>query len=275
MRASLSPLLRISGLERTQFDPAVRTAFRGKLSAVFAALRAGMSFSYFVLCDHGGRADLKVSADDLSRFVEIVRATPGLRKALVYTPEATVDPYLDDGPPPPLAAQLYFADIDALEDALARDGHLQALAVPDVLPSLAGAQITQQAMLTRTFAVPDPVFRTAPGELPCSYLVTYPGPAEDLNEWLSFYVSNHPSPMAKLPGIRELEVLTRIDWCGFLPWPRADAMLRNRVAFDSPAALTAALASPVRHEMRADYKRFPPFTGGNTHHPMATLVVTP
>ncbi|MCG6876754.1 MAG: hypothetical protein LJE97_16830 [Betaproteobacteria bacterium] len=234
-----------------------------------------MTFSYSLFYDHAGDTTLQLSDADRSRFVEIVRATPGLRKALIYTPERATDPHLDDGPPPPLAAQLYFADIDALEDAVARDGHLQALAVHGMLPSLAGARITQQAMLNRTFAVPDPVFRTAPGELPCSYLVTYPGPAEDLNEWLAFYLAHHPAIMAKLPAIRELEVLTRIDWCGFLPWPRANAMLRNRVAFDSPGALTAALASSVRHELRADYKLFPPFRGGNTHHPMATLVVTP
>jgi hypothetical protein len=234
-----------------------------------------MPFSYFIFYDHAGDAGLRLDDTDRSRFVEIVRATPGLRKALIYTPEAATDPYLDDGPPPPLVAQLYFADLDALEDAVARDGHLQALAAPGLLPSLASARARQQAMFTRTFAVPDPVYRTVPGELPCSYLVSYPGPAEDLNEWLSFYLANHPAVTAKLPGIRELEVFTRIDWCGFLPWPREDAMLRNRVGFDSVAALGAALASPVRHEMRADYKRFPPFRGGNTHHPMATSTVTP
>jgi hypothetical protein len=234
-----------------------------------------MGFSFFLFYDHGGRAELALSADDRNRFMAIVRATPRLRRALVYTPESAVDPYLDDGLPPPLAAQLDFGDIADLEQALARNGHLQALAAPDALPSLAGAQVTQQAMLMRTFSVPDPVYRTAPGALPCSYLVSYPGPAEDLNDWLSFYIAHHPVPMAKLPGIRELEVQTRIDWSGSLPWPRANAMLRNRVAFDSEVALEAALASPVRHEMRADYKRFPPFSGGNTHHPMATLTVTP
>ncbi|MGB8436998.1 MAG: hypothetical protein WCE38_22360 [Burkholderiales bacterium] len=234
-----------------------------------------MPFSYFLFYDHGGRAELALSADDRNRFIAIVGATPGLRRALIYTPETAADPYLDDGLPPPLAAQLDFAEIEALEHALARDGHLQELAAPAALPSLAGAQVTQQAMLMRTFSVPDPVYRTAPGALPCSYLVSYPGPAEDLNEWLSFYIAHHPVPMAKFPGIRELEVQTRIDWCGSLPWPRANAMLRNRVAFDSEVALEAALASPVRHEMRADYKRFPPFSGGNTHHPMATLTVKP
>jgi hypothetical protein len=234
-----------------------------------------MGFSFFLIFDHGGRADLALSASDRRRFIDIVRATPGLQRAHIYTPETAADPYLDDGLPPPLAAQLDFAEIEALENALARNGHLQALAAPNALPSLAGAQITQQAMLMRTFGVPDPVYRTAPGALPCSYLVSYPGPAEDLNEWLSFYIAHHPVPMAKFPGIRELEVQTRIDWCGTLPWPRANAMLRNRVAFDSEVALEAALASPVRHEMRADYKRFPPFSGGNTHHPMATLTVKP
>ena len=234
-----------------------------------------MVFSFFLFYDHGGRADLALSAGDRSRFIAVVRATPGLRRALIFTPESAADPYLDDGLPPPLAAQLDFADIVDLEQALARDGYLQALAAPDALPSLAGAQVTQQAMLMRTFSVPDPVYRTAAGALPCSYLVSYPGPAEDLNEWLSFYIAHHPVPMAKFPGIRELEVQTRIDWCGSLPWPRANAMLRNRVAFDSEVALEAALASPVRHEMRADYKRFPPFSGGNTHHPMATLAITP
>ena len=38
----------------------------------------------------------------------------------------------------------------------------------------------------------------------------------------------------------------------------------------SPEALTAALNSPVRHEMREDFKHFPPFTGPVTHFPMRT-----
>ncbi|MCZ7566323.1 MAG: hypothetical protein M5U08_23060 [Burkholderiales bacterium] len=234
-----------------------------------------MLISYFIVYQRGARLDLVASDADRERFAGILRATPGLAKALVYTPDSAADPYLNDGLPPPLAAQLYFGDVADLEAALARDGHLQALAAPGALPSLAGAEVVQQAMLTRTFAVPDPVFRTAPGRLPCSYLVAYPGPAADLNEWLAFYVTHHPVPMAKLPGIREIEILTRIDWCGFLPWPRANDMLRNKVVFDAAAALAAALASPVRHEMRADYKRFPPFAGGVSHFPMATLAVVP
>ena len=50
-------------------------------------------------------------------------------------------------------------------------------------------------------------------------------------------------------------------------------MQRNKVVFDSPAALTAALNSSTRHEMRAAFRRFPPFTGPITHFPMATTTV--
>jgi len=74
-----------------------------------------MVFSYFLFYDHGGRDDLALSADDHSRFLAVVRATPGLRRGLIFTPESAVDPYLDDGLPPSLAAQLDFADIAVLE----------------------------------------------------------------------------------------------------------------------------------------------------------------
>ena len=43
--------------------------------------------------------------------------------------------------------------------------------------------------------------------------------------------------MARFPGIRQIEICTRIDWCGFLPWRRVDHMQRNKVVFDSAAAL--------------------------------------
>jgi hypothetical protein len=205
---------------------------------------------------------------DRAAIAGIVRATPGLTAARLYTPEHAHDPYLDDGAPPPLALQLYLADIAALEAALGPAGHLQALA-----PHLPRA--THQAMLARDFAVPDPTSRTPAGALPCSYLVHYPGPAEDLNAWLTHYIVHHPPIMARFPGIREIEICTRLDWCAAIAWPRVDAMQRNKVVFDGAAALTAALNSPVRHEMRADFARFPPYRGGNLHFPMATLALEP
>ena len=215
----------------------------------------------------------RLSNDELSWLRRFVAGTPGLRQGLIFTPATTSDPYLHDGAPPLLGLQLYFDDIAVLEAALASDGYLQGIVARDLLPSLADAAATQQAMLVRRFGVPDPVFRTLPGECPCTYLVAYEGDAKDLNAWHSHYIGDHPPIMARFPGIRQIEIYTRIDWCGSLPWPRVEHMQRNKVVFDSPAALTAALNSPVRHEMRAAFARFPAFSGPVTHFPMTTLIV--
>ncbi|HXP31992.1 MAG TPA: hypothetical protein VN832_12935 [Stellaceae bacterium] len=234
-----------------------------------------MTFAYFASFHDRTDPAVQLSQADKTRVIDIVRTTPGLIRGLVFTPETTRDPYAHDGASPQLALELYFADIPELESALAPKGHLQALAAKEALPSLAGAQATQQAMLVRIFPVPEPAFRTPPGGLPCTYLVHYAGQAQDLNQWHWYYIQHHPRVMAHFPGIREIEICTRIDWCGFLPWPRVDYMQRNKVVFDSAAALTAALNSPVRNEMREDYRKFPPFTGENVHFPMATLSVAP
>lgn len=47
------------------------------------------------------------------------------------------------------------------------------------------------------------------------------------------------------------------------------SMQRNKLMFDSARAITEAMHSPVRHAMRQDFERFPPFEGSNIHHPMA------
>jgi hypothetical protein len=234
-----------------------------------------MSVCWFALFRHPSEPSLRASDADLAWLARFLAAALGLQRALIYTPSSTSDPYLDDGPPPQLGLQLYFHDIAALEAAAAADGTLQGLAAPDALPSLAGADVTQQAMLVRRCPVPDSTFRTPRGELPCTYLVAYQGAAEDLAAWLSFYIADHPPIMARFPGIRQIEIYTRIDWCGCLPWPRVAYMQRNKVVFDSQAALTAALNSPVRHEMRGSFARFPSFSGPITHFPMATTTVDP
>ncbi|MGE0733152.1 MAG: hypothetical protein AB7G15_04540 [Alphaproteobacteria bacterium] len=230
-----------------------------------------MSFTFHLTFRNAQRPEARVSAADLDAIKRLIGGTPGLAKAHLYTPERAHDPYLDDGPPPLLALQLYFPALPTLEAAASRSGHLQALV--DGVPSLAGAEGAQQAMVARDFAAPDPRFQGPPGQLPCTYLVAYSGTAPDENLWIDYYISHHPAIMARFPGIREIEVATRVEWIAFLPWRRENCLLRNKVVFDSSAALTASLNSPVRHEMRADYNNFPPFTGANTHYPMATHTI--
>jgi hypothetical protein len=214
-------------------------------------------------------------AAELNKLDGVLRATPKLRKALVHTSSSTEDPYVKDGPSPSLVLQLYFDELPELEGALSRSSALGTLASRDEFPALAQSEISQQAMLVRPFAVPEPTFETPPGEPYCTYLVSYEGEAQDLNAWHAHYLENHTKHMAMFPKIRELEVYTRLDWVSRNPWRRAHFMQRNKVAFDSPDALQQALHSPVRHEMRADYRAFPPFTGPNNHYAMATRVVKP
>lgn len=229
-----------------------------------------MRFCHFLTFTGGGDP----SAAELAALSALLAATPGMSKALLYTSASTHDPYLDDGKPPSLVIQTYFSELQALEAAFTRNSPLQKLIDPTFLPSQAGTTIVQEALAVRHYKVPDANFQTPAGQPHCTYLVAYCGPAEDLNLWLTHYIGHHPPIMARFPGIRQIEICSRIDWCGALPVPVFAHMQRNKVVFDSPAALTAALNSPVRHEMRADFHEFPPYAGGNTHFPMLTRVVT-
>ena len=232
-----------------------------------------MTISYFVFFDNGERPGTPISESDRERISGIIRGTPGLLKAHVLTPAVVDGPFSDDGYPPQLALQLYFADLPELEAVIATDGHLQALASPGDLPSLAGTAVAQQAMLTRVFPTAMPQNGSISNTSRCSYLVHYPGQAEDLNLWLDYYLSHHPQLMRNMPGIREIEIYTRVDWCDGMPWRRVYPMQRNKLVFDSPSALTAALISPALHAMRADFRQFPPFVGGNVHYPMITSTI--
>jgi hypothetical protein len=221
------------------------------------------------------RFEAAPAAAESAKLEELLCSTPGLTKALIHSPASTSDPYVKDGPPPSLVLQLYFNELPALEAAVSHAGHLRTLASGSEFPTLAEAAVTQQAMLVRPFTVPGPIFKT-PADMPhCTYLVSYEGEAEDLNAWHAYYLEHHTTHMARFPGIRELEVYSRLDWVSLQPWTRLNFMQRNKVVFDSTDALHDALNSPVRHEMRADFKTFPKFSGPNNHYAMATHVVKP
>ena len=219
------------------------------------------------------RFDAEPAADETAKLDRLLSAAPKLAKALVHSPAAASDPYVKDGAPPKLVLQLYFAALPDLEAVVSRTGHLGVLASPAEFPVLAAADIAQQTMTVRTFAVPEPAFKTPPDKPHCTYLVSYEGEAEDLNAWHAHYLEQHTAHMANFPEIRELEVYTRLDWVSLQPWRRTNFMQRNKVVFDSPAALDRALHSPVRHAMRADFNAFPKFSGPNRHYAMATRVL--
>lgn len=234
-----------------------------------------MLISFFLTFLSIKSPEARVDGADRSRLVEAIAATPGLGHALIYEPAIATDPLLDGAAPPPLVLELRFPELVDLEAALASSGPLQGLAAPGALSSLSGCEVSQQAMLTRSFPIPGAAFEVPAGTPRFSYLVSYEGNAEDLNTWLRHYLAKHVPMMAHFPDIRQIEVCTRLDWCGQLPWPRVDYMLRNKVVFDSAEALTAALHSPVRHEMRKDYHAFPRFSGRVSHYPMSMVAILP
>jgi hypothetical protein len=218
----------------------------------------------------------RIHADDLAAAAVMVGSIPGVTEGLLFTPlEQSVDhPYKADGAGPAFALQLCFPDLFACEAAMDRGGVLAGLAAGSGLSSLAGLDVTHQAMLTRAFPVDDAVHSNDTAT-PCSYLVHYPGPAADMNAWNLHYLEHHPSIMRTFPNVRRIEIYTRIDWVDRLPSRRVEYMQRNKLVFDSPQALALALSSDVIKRMRADFVKFPPFAGGNKHYPMLTRTVRP
>jgi hypothetical protein len=230
-----------------------------------------MRFCYIVTFENAS-PEARLGASEKASIAALVAATPALTHAEMHTPAVASDIYTADGPSPQLCLQLYFDDLLGLEAAISAKGHLQALADTDSWPSLAGAKAAQQAMYARHFEIAGASPATGPR---CSFLVHYPGPAEDFNIWFKHYVASHPPIMRRFPNIRQIEILSRVDWIDAMPFRRVSHMQRNRVVFDSSEALTAALQSPVRHEMRQDYHRFPAFEGGSLHFPALTETIKP
>jgi uncharacterized protein (TIGR02118 family) len=207
-------------------------------------LRPEMSLCLFVS---------SASADAPAILEKLSRARIGER-CVVHTPASARDPFLHDGAAPSLVLQAYFADLASL-----------GAGIP-VLERILGPHAQCEAMAVTRFPVAEP----GPGG--CSYLVAYAGPAEDPAAWHAHYNARHAPLMAELPGIRELEVYAPVEWRPpARAWQTVRSLQRNKVAFDCPQALEAALQSPVRAKMRADFATFPRYRGEVTHYPMLSF----
>lgn len=227
-----------------------------------------MSFVHIVTYRNADSA-ARISDQDYQAIEALVLATPGLQRANFHLPSSAKDYYTDDGHSPQLVIESYFNDLLVLERNLAGDGHLQVLA-QTTWPSLSSATIEHQVMFSRAYPVAKPSSIDASAAPRCSYLVHYPGYADNFFEWLNYYLDHHPQIMARFPEIRAIEIYTRVDWLDSLGWTRANYMQRNKQVFDSPASLTAALNSDIRHDMRTDFEKFPTFHGSNRHFAMIT-----
>lgn len=230
-----------------------------------------MSVTWYCFFHHGD-SPRSLSDADRRKAVDAVRSSPHLQVAYVHTPPLAPHPCAGEETAPALALELEFANVTDCESALRQDPGLRRIADAGFVPSLAGASVSQQGMLRRRYAVADPASDTATGL--CTYLVHYPGPAEDEQAWLDHYLVKHAPLVANLPGVRAVTVDTPAVIVSGLPFRSSGALLRNKAVFDSTEALSAALSSPARDALRADAASFPRFAGGSVHIPMETLVVT-
>ena len=233
-----------------------------------------MAISWFCQWDAKEGQSPTLDEHDHQGLIAFLRGCPRLIEGHVMTPVHAHDPHYaaELHTSPALVLQLEFAEIADLENNLRPHGYLQTLAHADLLPSLEGATASHHAMLTRRYPVAEPVQGERPEGL-LSYLVEYEGPAKDENAWHLFYVEGHPPLLAKFPGIRKIEIYTPAVLISALPFAMRKTMQRNKTVFDSPEAMNAAMASPVRAALRRDFHNFPAFEGAAAHYPFRTISV--
>jgi len=197
----------------------------------------------------------------------LFKAAPGLESLDLYTPErAAKDPYLHDGPGPLAMLQAAFRSRRELEALLGSPAFRAAVIAPSPAPPDKVTAV-HDAMEQRFYPVAGEA-RPGPLTAPISYVVRYQRPADNEAEFVSHYVAHHPQIQARFPGIRSIMCYVPIQWTDPTPIAPAGYLLGNEVVFDSVDALEASLNSPVRHELREDFKKFPKFTGRNTHYAM-------
>jgi uncharacterized protein (TIGR02118 family) len=198
------------------------------------------------------------------KFIRVLAGMPGLEFLDHYSPVpgAAADPYCQDGAAPAHLALLGFPSVGALEGAARQPGFAAALGDP------ANGVLTCTAMRRIDHPLPDGQAPAPPLAAPFSYVVRYHRPAEDEQLFVQHYLETHPPLLARLPGIRNVLCYVPLAWNAGAEIAGADYMLGNEVVFDGIDAFNAAMASPLRHELRAHFREFPSFSGRNTHYAM-------
>ena len=224
-----------------------------------------MSWVYEITLRGGPQADEAAAGWFAQGAGGALAALPQLRCADIYTPArgSAKDPYNHETLFPALLLMLDFKSRNALADAVSSGAIAKALGkLPDGI-SATGAAFERRFYPVGTGTAP------APLEAPFSYVVRYQRPAEDEKAFIANYLATHPLTQGALPGIKAIMCYLPIDEIGPSgPLTSANYMIGNEVVFDDLAAFNVAMASPVREELRAHFREFPPFSGANTHFPM-------
>ena len=222
-------------------------------------------FVYEITCSGAAEKESAVQAWADRDAAPVWAALPGLTAVDLYQPVrgGTHDPFNNDGPGPLLMAMLQFPSRQQLEAGLANPRFQQTQASRPAAITTTGTSFERRFYPVGGAPNAEPQLRA-----PFSYVVRYHPPAQNPEEFVSHYIADHPPILGKLPEIRSVLCYLLIEQTASGVLPPADYLVGNEVVFDSLEAFNAAMASPVRLELRAHYKDFPPFTGKNTHYPM-------
>ena len=141
----------------------------------------------------------------------------------------------------------------------------QAASTPAFATGLAGLSATSCTAMRCLHSPIAGEASAAPLRARFSYVVRYHRPADDEAAFVRQYLNDHPPLIGRLPGVRNVVTYVPLPWRLAGGPPPADYLLGNEATFDDAGAFNAAMASPVRHELRAHYRTLPRFTGRNTH----------
>jgi uncharacterized protein (TIGR02118 family) len=236
-----------------------------------------MNYCLFLLAQKTQAATEATGEEPLPQLISALRSIPGLMQLTTHRAISGVhDPAIKTVAGPDRAFQLYFDGLLGLEHLLTPDSVLdRALGSRDA-PLRRHFHWCHQAMAVRRYQLHGHPSRSETADQHgCTYFVSYEGRSADDEKWLAHYLRHHPPIMKKLPGLRKLEVYSRIDYCSDLDIEKSRSLQRNIVMFDSQHQLNDALNSSVREELRADYDGFPPFEGASPHGAMMSEVFAP
>lgn len=187
---------------------------------------------------------------------------PGLLTLDLYRPVVgrVCDPYVNDGPASRQLLMLAFASLAALDRAARDPAFAAGLRALGAVDSCTAMQRSDHPVGGET--------APAPLAASFSYVVRYHRPAADEAAFVRHYIETHPPLLGHLPDIRNVMCFVPIAWREPGGLPSADYLIGNEVTFEHHEAFNAAMASPVRQELRAHFHTFPAYSGRNTHFAM-------
>lgn len=185
---------------------------------------------------------------------------PGINHADIYSPMAgsAADPFVAPAAGPLIVAIVHFRTEDDLRAAISSATFERCL-----VQMPAGLSLTATPMSGTAYAVDAPQAEVR--QAACRYVVRYHGPGEEAASFGEHYERTHPPLLAKLPRIRAIECYRPIIALRAPGCDPADYLIGNEVEFDSLEDLSAAMTSPARAALRADFDALPRVFRGNTH----------